>query len=171
MGFRVFGCKVESKIGINLKTLHERKEPRYYMGTSSTKLIIRYWIPSKPEILQYYTISRLFEQQTLLPNGQPSPGARIQMVQHPSMVLPPFTTINSTNHPFHDSPPQVIHMPLPPKGKVIGIAIEECTYHNMPYIKSSAHKSDNMRHNIWMLVIGNSSSITSAQAIVNLQAL
>ena len=45
--FRVFGCKIEAKIGIDLKTLQERTEPGYYMGTTSTKSVIRYWIPSK----------------------------------------------------------------------------------------------------------------------------
>ena len=132
---------VEAKIGIDLKTLYERTEHGYYIGTASTKSVIRYWIPSKPEALQYCTTTRFFEHQTLLPNGQTSRGARIQTVQHSSPVLPPFTKINSTDHPFHDSPPQVIHMSLPPKGKPIGITIDECTYHNMPYIKSSAHTS------------------------------
>ena len=176
--FRVFGCKIEAKIGIDLKILQERTEPGYYMGTTSTKSVIRYWMPSKPAAIQYCTTARFFEHQTFLPNGQPSPGATLQSIQHPSDAHPPFTTINSTDHPFHDSPPQIIHLSFPPKGTAIGITIEECEYHNMPYIRSSAYKSlfqkavpDNMKHNIWILAIENNNPITAAQAVQDLQDL
>ena len=132
---------MEAKIGIHLKTLQERTEDGYYLGTTATKSVIRYWVPSKPDAIQYCTTARFFEHQTVLPDGKSSPGARVQAGQSSSMTIPEMTSINITDHPFHDSPPIVITLSLPPKGRTIGTTIEECTYHNLPCIQSGAHKS------------------------------
>ena len=77
-GFRIVGCKFEAKIGTHLTTLQPRTEDGYYLGTTSTKPVIRYWVPIKPDAIQYCTTSRFFEYQTMSPDGQPSPGAIIQ---------------------------------------------------------------------------------------------
>ena len=47
-GFRTFGCKIEVRINMHLTNIDERTEPGYYLGTTSTKAVIRYWIPEKP---------------------------------------------------------------------------------------------------------------------------
>lgn len=40
-GIRVFGCKVEAKIGTtHLAQLEERMEDSYYIGTTTTKAVI-----------------------------------------------------------------------------------------------------------------------------------
>ena len=75
--FRTFGCKIEARINTHLKKLDERTEPGYYLGTTSTKAVIRYWIPEKPKQIQYCTTARFLEYQTILPDGSLSPGSSI----------------------------------------------------------------------------------------------
>ena len=44
--FRVWGCAIERKIPADAtKALEYRTEPGYYMGTTRTKSVIRYWSP------------------------------------------------------------------------------------------------------------------------------
>ena len=61
---------------------------------------------------------------------------------------------------------------LPPKGKAIGLTISRCEHNNLPYISKSSPSSNyyktfppNMRHNIWILIIGNNDPISSEQAL------
>ena len=175
--FRIFGCKLEAKIGAHVGNLDERTEPGYYLGTTATKSVIRYWKPEKPYEIQYCTTARFFEHTTVLPNGQPSPGSSMQ---HPEATKQqPFTSINISDHPFHNSPPHVLRIQLPPKGTTMGITIKICPYHNLPYIQSSTHGSPfqkevplELRHNVWIIAIANNNPISVNQVktdIINLQ--
>ena len=65
---------------------------------------------------------------------------------------------------------------LPPKGKAIGLTISRCEHNNLPYISKSSPSSNyyktvptNMRHNVWILAIGNNDSISSEQAIEDIK--
>ena len=41
----VYGCHIEANINSNLPNLNSRTEDGYYMGTTSTKAVIKYWRP------------------------------------------------------------------------------------------------------------------------------
>ena len=138
--FRTFGCKIEARINTHLKKLDERTEPGYYLGTTSTKAVIRYWIPEKPKQIQYYTTARFFEYQTLLLDGSLSPGSSITH-KRPSPKQPPTTTINTTDHPLCGSYPVILTLRLPPKNTSMGLTIKEYGYHNAPYIQMSSYGS------------------------------
>ena len=82
----------------------------------------------------------------------------------------PDTSINIHDHPFLDSPPHIFQISLPPTGTTLGITIKECNYHKLPYIASSTHGSlfqqavpHELRHNVWVLAIGNNNPITEQQ--------
>ena len=134
--FRVFGCKIEAKIGTShLAQLEDRTESGYYIGTTATKAVIRYWMPSKPRVINYCVIAKFYEYITHLPNGSLSPGSALTQ-GHPCPTPPSTTSINITDHPFIQSEPFVFQMSLPPRGTCMGLSLEECEYHNLPYIKS-----------------------------------
>ena len=59
--FRVFGCKVETKIGMRLTQLDERRYNGYHIGTITTKEVIRYYILSKPKVITYCVTARIYE--------------------------------------------------------------------------------------------------------------
>ena len=89
-----------------------------------------------------------------------------------------WTSINIADHPFHNSIPQTIKFKLPPKEITLGITIKDCQYHNMPYIQSSLYKSlyqkevnPELKHNTWILAVGNNNPITALQAMTDTQNL
>ena len=55
--FRIFRCKVEALIKSHLANLDPRYESGYYIGTTATKAVIRYWRPEELSIIKYYTTS------------------------------------------------------------------------------------------------------------------
>ena len=137
--FRTFGCKIEARINTHFKKLDERTEPGYYLGTTSTKLVIRY----------------------CLPDGLPSPGSSITHKQ-PSPKYPPTIMINTTDHPLCGSDPVILTIVLPPQNTIMRLTIKEWGYHNAPYIQTSSYRSIFQKqvpqeyiHNIWILAIGN----------------
>ena len=87
--FRVFGCKVEAKIGTHLAQLDPRSENGYFLGTTATKAVIRYFKPEEPNTIHYCVTAKFYEYITYLPNGQLSPGSaltqgtRNHLPQHP----------------------------------------------------------------------------------------
>ena len=138
--FRIFGCRIEALIGSYLQTLQPRTEMGYFLGTTSIKSVIRYWIPEKPKEIQYCTTARFFKHTTKLPDGQPSSGSQ-QMAKTTAPLQSPVTSINITNHPLHNVPPQAVQITLPPLNTTIGITLKDFAYNNLPYIQSSSHIS------------------------------
>ena len=120
-------------------------------------------------------MARFNEYETLDPNGDMSPGSKITqgMEQDQEMEL---TTINDIDNPLMKNPIEIVTIKLPPKGKAIGINISRCEYHNLPYISRSTPSSSyynsvkkHLRHNVWILAIGNNDPISPEQALKDLQ--
>ena len=66
---------------------------------------------------------------------------------------------------------EIMKIKLPPKGKAIGLTISRCEHNNLPYISKSSPSSNyyktvptNMRHNVWILAIGNNDPISFEHA-------
>ena len=57
--FRIFGCKLEARINSSLQQLDARCEDRYYMGTTGTRAVIRYWRPEDPNKIHYCTTAKI----------------------------------------------------------------------------------------------------------------
>ena len=100
--FRFFGCKLEARLNNHLAQLDARCEDGYYVGTTATKSVIRYWRPEKPNTINYCTTARFFEHNTKLPDGNPSPGSLINTTDPPPVI--PSTTINIADNPLLASP-------------------------------------------------------------------
>ena len=97
--FRTFGCRIETRINTYLTKEEDRTETGYYVGTTATKAVIRYWKPEQPKTIHYCVTAQFFEYTTKLPNGELSPGSALtQGQEEPSP--PPQTTINLADHPF-----------------------------------------------------------------------
>ena len=48
--FRTWGCYLEAKIPADkIQKLDSRIEKGYYMGTSATNTVVKYWTPEKPD--------------------------------------------------------------------------------------------------------------------------
>ena len=63
--FRVWGCAIEAKLPpITTKALDYRTESGYYLNTTGTKAVIRYWDPNNPDEIGYCTTARLYEHKT-----------------------------------------------------------------------------------------------------------
>ena len=72
--FRIFGCKVEARLSPRLAQLDDRTELGYFVGTNTTKSVIRYWKPEDPYAINYCTTARFYAYKTKLPCGFFSPG-------------------------------------------------------------------------------------------------
>ena len=58
------------------ENLADRTETRYFVGTTATRSVIKYWNPSKPNIIGYCTTAKFNEYETLDSNGEMSPGSK-----------------------------------------------------------------------------------------------
>eukprot|EP00957_Ditylum_brightwellii_P108638 8286504-Ditylum_brightwellii.AAC.1 len=84
----------------------------------------------------------------------------------------PLIEINMSNHPFFDDVPVKLTIPLPPKGRSLGIEVMECDYYLLPYIsKSKADVSFYQKlpgdtcSNSWILSINDVKPHTAENAI------
>ena len=87
--------------------------------------MIRYWNPSKPNIIGYCTTVRFNEYKTLDPNGEISSGLKItqDVEQDQEMEL---TTMHNIGNPLMKHSIEIVTLKLPPKGKSIEITILRC---------------------------------------------
>eukprot|EP00957_Ditylum_brightwellii_P123897 9444364-Ditylum_brightwellii.AAC.1 len=46
----------------------------------------------------------------------------------------PSLTINTSEHLYFNEPPKLFQVPLPQKGRAIGLEISECDYYLLPFI-------------------------------------
>ena len=130
---RTVGCKVEAKISSYRQQLDPRKDDGYYLGTTSSKAVIRYWNQNDPNKINSYVTANLFEYTAKLPNGDFSPGYQLT---HgiPKLNILLSTSINIIYHPFIEYPPYVFHIILLLKGRSLGLTLKEYTYNSFPYI-------------------------------------
>ena len=73
--FRVWGCHIEEILGTHLTNSADKTETGYFLGTTATRSVIKYWNSTKPNIIGYCTTARFNEYETLDPNGDMSPGS------------------------------------------------------------------------------------------------
>ena len=90
--FRIFGCKVEARLNSQLAQLDDRTQPGYFVGTSATKSVIRYWRLEDPYTINYCTTARFYEYTTKLQCGTFSPGTQLTQ-GYAAPKTPPLTTI------------------------------------------------------------------------------
>ena len=67
--FRVWGCHIEAMKGTHLTNSADRTETGYFLGTTATRSVIRYWHPSRPGTIGYCTTAKFNEYETLDPSG------------------------------------------------------------------------------------------------------
>ena len=84
--------------------------------------------------------------------------------------------VSDQGNPLMKNPIKIMKIKLPPKGKAIGLTISRCKYNNLPYISKLSPSSNyyksiptNMRHNVWILAIGNNDPISYEQALEDMK--
>ena len=116
--------------------MEDRTETRYFLGTTATRSVIRYYHPSRPNTIEYCTTARFNEYETLDNDGKISPGSKITQGLDQDQNLE-LTAIHDQDNPSMTHPIETVTIKLPPKGKVIGIFISRCKYNKFPYISKS----------------------------------
>ena len=91
----------------HLKHSVDRTETGYFLGTTTTRSIIPYWHPSRPNTIEYYTTKRFNEYETLDPDGKISPRSKISqgLDQDKNLEL---TTINDQDNPLMTHPIEIV---------------------------------------------------------------
>ena len=148
------GCYLEALKDGELTNSEDRTKSGYYLGTTATRSVIRYWNLFKPKQIGYCTTARFNERSTIAPNDSLSYGSMISQ----SMPKPTsFETliVNNKYHPILAHPIHLIRWTLSPSGEPLGITIKYCSYFNCPYISKYIADSSyyitapiNLRHNI-----------------------
>eukprot|EP00957_Ditylum_brightwellii_P019161 1444306-Ditylum_brightwellii.AAC.1 len=84
----------------------------------------------------------------------------------------PSLTINTSDHPYFNEPPNLFQVPLPQKGCALGLEISECDYCLLSFINKSKarfpfhkHIPSNYRNNLWILSINNIEPTSAENAI------
>ena len=75
--FRVWGCHIEAMSGTYLGNMDDRTESGYYLGTTATRSVIRYWNTKRPNVIGYCTTAKFNKYDTLDPEGNMSPGSKL----------------------------------------------------------------------------------------------
>ena len=173
--FRVWGCYLEAKLPNDIikkrGKLDERIERGYYMGTSSTNSIIKYWDPTEPEKVKYCTSAKFNDKVTYMPNGNLSPGS-LMSGGEPQPKDTVLTDIKIADNPILPHPIEIKKITFPAKGQKINVTIKQCEYHNLLYLSTSHPNScfykelpPSLRHNAWILAIDNKEPITAKRAM------
>ena len=147
------------------------------MGTSGTKSIIKYWSPSFPNDIKVCTSAKFNDSLTYLPDGSLSPGCLMSSGQDaPSTLLP--VTVDLQPSPLLPHPIIIKSLTLPHKGYSLHFTVAQCSHHNMPFVVSSKPLSffyqglpATLRHNTWILAIGNNEALTSSQVLADIARL
>ena len=53
------GISYRRKMDSNVPHLNSRTEDRYHMGTTATKVVIKYWIPQDPNTIKYCVTAKI----------------------------------------------------------------------------------------------------------------
>ena len=62
---RVWGCHIEAKSDSHVPNLDSGTEVGYYMGTTATKAVIKYWRPQDPNTIKYCVTAKFDEHNTI----------------------------------------------------------------------------------------------------------
>ena len=71
---KVWGCHIEEKIDKHVLNLNSRTEDGYYMGTTVTKVSIKYSQPQDSITIKYCVTSTFDEYNTISTDGKLSLG-------------------------------------------------------------------------------------------------
>ena len=173
---RCFGCQaIFYSVVPNTTDITPRGVKGYYLGTTATKEVIRYWNPDKPNEIQYGHTAKFYESISYLPNGILSPGSKIAGGEKVDLDNT-FDQINVSDNPFIDSLIHECSFKIDTKTKDLGITISDCDYFNKPFIKQVAPSSPlykylpaNLRSNIWIIGFGNKSPRTAYRLAIDLK--
>ena len=123
--FRVWGCHIEAINGTHLTNLADRTESGYFLETTATRSVIRYWNTLRPNSIGYYTTAKFNEYETFDPNGEFSPGSKLTqgLIQDQNMEI---TKVSDQSNPLMKNPTEIMKFKLPTKGKAISLTISRC---------------------------------------------
>eukprot|EP00957_Ditylum_brightwellii_P156437 11906237-Ditylum_brightwellii.AAC.1 len=120
------------------------------------------WLDPISNTVKHCNTAQFDEYYTHVGTDKPMPGALFiggKLIAEKNL---PILTINTSDHPYFVKPPKLFQVPLPLKGRPLGLEISECDYYLLTFIiKSKAgfpfhkHISSDYRNNSWILSINN----------------
>lgn len=154
------------------KKYSDRTVKGYFMGYTPTRSILRWWNPKSNKIT-LATGAKFNELNYLSPSNQQVPGCdlhnEIHKIKHEDL---PHETVDTTDHPFYDSPPEEILITIPESKVEYGIEIDYCDYYNLSYIIKTRLRShlfnqlpSHLRYNSWIVSIDNKEPIQSSSVL------
>ena len=110
--FRVWVFHIEVIKGTHLTNLVDRTVTGYFLGTTATRSVIRYWYPSRPSTVGYCTTPKFNAYETLDPSGELSPRSKItqDLSQDKEIEL---TKINDQDNPLMNNTIEKTKIKLP----------------------------------------------------------
>ena len=104
------------------------------MGYTPTRCVIKWWNP-ETNTINLSTGAKFNELKFLDKDGKLAPGCALHSnIENINIDDIPEEKVDTTDHPFFDSPPEKIMVTLPPSGEQLGLVLEYCEYTNMTYI-------------------------------------
>ena len=174
--FRVWGCEVWCK-NHKAKASHDRVIKGYFMGYTSTRVIIRWWNPSSNKTL---TATSVKFNETNFNDADDKPNPVCLMQQKKNIIVEdlPDEFIDVCDHPVLDSKPSEHMVNLPPIQFPVGIHLQYFEYNNLSFITRIDRDSmiwsqipGNLRSNIWILAINEEEPISISAVISTLMLI
>ena len=118
------------------KALALRHTEGYYFGITNSNSLVE-WFDSKTKIVKHCNTAQFDEYRTHVGEDKPMPGALAIGGNPVTTSHLPLLTINTSDHPYFNEPPKLFQVPLPQKGRALGLEISECDYYLLPFINKS----------------------------------
>ena len=153
------------------KALAHRRAEGYYFGITNSNSLVEWFDPCTQSVKHCNTAS-FDEFRTHIGTDPPMPGALAIGGQPLAETDLPALTLNTSDHPFFDEPPQLFQVPLPFKGRALGLEIGDCDYYLLPFITKSKqgfpfhkHLPASFRNNSWIVSIDNKEPYSKENAV------
>ena len=96
---RVWGCEIFPMSNKPAK-LDSRVQHGYYMGTTATSSIFKWWDPDNPGTIKYCHSAKFNELSTKLPDGSTSPGCSLTPVTRKKLKESNAMQFDVQKHPY-----------------------------------------------------------------------
>ena len=172
--FRIWGCYFKALKGGILTNLEDRSETGYFMGTTATRSVIRYWHQRSPRIVGYCTTTCFNERSTLTSDDKIPYGSMFSqnIDESPNIEV---TEVNYQQHPILHHPIHTTTLTLSQLGQSVGLTLRCFPYFYASYIKKSSPNSPyynatptHLRSNVWILSIADNDPVITCLVVEDL---
>eukprot|EP00957_Ditylum_brightwellii_P012476 943245-Ditylum_brightwellii.AAC.1 len=118
------------------KALSPQHEKGYYVGITNIISLVK-WLGSTANTVKHCNTAQFDEDCTHVGTDKPMSDALAIGDKPIAEKDLPILTINTSDHPYFAEPPKHFQVPLPLKGRALGLDISECNCYLLPFITKS----------------------------------